>query len=128
MLILIALLCLTHLGILFSVLDSSLCGGFVRESESEPDEASEPEEEWVDDNVSVEMYMDDVEDQGPEDHISVAPKASKQSMLMAKWLSLFLLKLQAAHQITNGAMNALFWFLSAFLLFLSLVYSQLKEY
>ena len=71
-------------------------------------------------------YEGDLEDEGPKEVLTFSKDKPEQSTLLAEWLSLFLLKLQAAYQIASNPMNALFQFLSAFLHCLSLVHVQFK--
>ena len=84
-------------------------------------------EEWIDGEDLSKAYEEDLDDEGPKDQLSFIENSPKQSTMLAKWLCLFLLKLQAVYRIASNPMNALFRFLSAFLHCLCLINAQFKS-
>ena len=70
-----------------------------------------PEEEWIsDDDVSTSFKYDIGEDSEPE--VMSVQDLPPQSLAIVRWLTLFLLSLQAAYHLSNRAINYLFRFLA----------------
>lgn len=71
-----------------------------------------PEEEWINNEDESNRFMQDIgEDSEPEDVASVQD-LPPQSLAIVRWLTLFLLSLQAAYRLSNRAVNYLFRFLA----------------
>lgn len=90
------------------------------EPESDPLQmVDQPDEEWVDDEQLSSGFKHDIGcESDPEDSVRVQTTPI-QSQALVKWLSLFLLQLQAAYRLSNGVINCLFRFLKTFLLVIS---------
>ena len=77
-----------------------------------------PEEEWINDDDVSNSFKHDIEDSEPEDVTSVQD-LPPQSLAIMRWLTLFLLSLQAAYHLSNRAINYLFRFLATLFLVLA---------
>lgn len=71
-----------------------------------------PEEEWINDGDVSSSFMDDIgEDSEPEEVIPIQD-LPPHSLAIVRWLTLFLLSLQAAYHLSNRAINYLFRYLA----------------
>ena len=80
--------------------------------------ASEPEEEWLSDSPDLDPGLpqnSDSESEPETDTLMVPNEVSSKLSILARWLIIFLLSLQAAFQISDNAIQCLFSFLKTFL-------------
>ena len=57
----------------------------------------------------------------PQDHDSIpfAPLVSEQAHILSRWLTIFILRLQAAYHLSDAAISCIFRFFAAFFVILS---------
>ena len=80
----------------------------------------------MDDQLSSSYKHDIGDDSEPEDSITIQ-ELPVRSLALIRWLSVFLLQLQAAYHLSNGVINCLFRFLKTFLVVISTFSSQCHD-
>lgn len=71
---------------------------------SEPDDSSESTEEYIEDDALANNMVEDI-GLAPDDESISIQNASEKSLILVKWIILFLLTLQSAYQLSSAALN-----------------------
>ena len=103
--------------------------GTHEEDSASKDFADEPEE-YIDSYEELDQYCNDVAafpEPEPSPQIETESPRNANAVTLVRWICLFLFHLQAAHRISNVALNSLFYFLGALFKVLSSLFTQLQD-
>ena len=112
------------------MIDYGFVVGTNEEDSASKDFADEPEKEYIDSYEEFDQYCNDVAavpKPEPSSQIETESPGNANAVALVKWICLFLFHLQAAHRISNVALNSLFYFLGALFKVLASLFTQLQD-